>query len=339
MDSTTLLPRPLHRSAAWLGRFEWLTIAALNDGTRRIGITTTDFPPYDGRLSQDEYNQLKETVNVLEYRKIDLAGFWTASKLFAGGIKAFKPTLEQCEAMANVDVNIAFADYRQPYPVICYDYPKEFAAKMAKRLGISRFPSHTVCHHDDKSGAINVTSVFAATNQIVGLLVPRAGIDTIEQSLRQYPDDLTSDDKDEFILAEMTQRIALNFSLLMSNTKFTKKFEDQKMVDKHRQMARAQNPDKRRRGQDFLLTDQEVIEFDQSVKFYGIEQEPQARSDGNNTGRHVKTHWRRGHWRNQPHGPLLSLRKQMFIAPIMVRKDLFVGDTFDTTVTYEGRNP
>lgn len=34
-----------------------------------------------------------------------------------------------------------------------------------------------------------------------------------------------------------------------------------------------------------------------------------------------QTHWRRGHFRMQPHGPQLSLRKVIFIAPILVRAD------------------
>lgn len=40
------------------------------------------------------------------------------------------------------------------------------------------------------------------------------------------------------------------------------------------------------------------------------------------TGGEVKTHWRRGHFRLQAHGPQASLRKVMFIMPTMVRADL-----------------
>ncbi len=35
----------------------------------------------------------------------------------------------------------------------------------------------------------------------------------------------------------------------------------------------------------------------------------------------VRMHWRRGHWRNQPHGPQLSLRKLIWIAPVLVNAD------------------
>ena len=39
---------------------------------------------------------------------------------------------------------------------------------------------------------------------------------------------------------------------------------------------------------------------------------------GNNE---LRTHWRRGHWRNQPHGLNLSQRKIIWIMPVMVKKE------------------
>lgn len=39
------------------------------------------------------------------------------------------------------------------------------------------------------------------------------------------------------------------------------------------------------------------------------------------TGREVSTHWRRGHWRNQPYGHGLSSHKYLWIHPTVVRKD------------------
>ena len=39
---------------------------------------------------------------------------------------------------------------------------------------------------------------------------------------------------------------------------------------------------------------------------------------GNESGRSVKTHWRRGHYRLQAHGVQMSLRKLVFIQPVLV---------------------
>lgn len=39
------------------------------------------------------------------------------------------------------------------------------------------------------------------------------------------------------------------------------------------------------------------------------------------TGRTVRAHWRRGHWRHQPYGKGLSLRKWVWILPVLVKKE------------------
>jgi len=36
---------------------------------------------------------------------------------------------------------------------------------------------------------------------------------------------------------------------------------------------------------------------------------------------HLNAHWRRGHWRHQPHGPAFSLRKLIWIQPMLVGAD------------------
>ncbi|WP_231663317.1 hypothetical protein [Ralstonia solanacearum] len=38
-------------------------------------------------------------------------------------------------------------------------------------------------------------------------------------------------------------------------------------------------------------------------------------------GQALPAHWRRGHFRMQPHGPQSSLRKVIFVAPVIVRAD------------------
>jgi hypothetical protein len=43
------------------------------------------------------------------------------------------------------------------------------------------------------------------------------------------------------------------------------------------------------------------------------------------TGKEVKAHWRRGHWRNQAYGPQLSNRKLIWIMPVIVHKDKAEG--------------
>lgn len=48
---------------------------------------------------------------------------------------------------------------------------------------------------------------------------------------------------------------------------------------------------------------------------------------GQGDGRDVRTHWRRGHFRMQPHGPAASQRKPIFIMPTIVHADrLGIGE-------------
>lgn len=56
------------------------------------------------------------------------------------------------------------------------------------------------------------------------------------------------------------------------------------------------------------------------IYFCGRKIDDQVRLAGGTLVREggIATHWRRGHWRNQPHGPGASLRKLMWIMPTLV---------------------
>ncbi len=48
---------------------------------------------------------------------------------------------------------------------------------------------------------------------------------------------------------------------------------------------------------------------------------PGESPDGPATGREVSTHWRKGHWRRQPHGPGMTQCRLIRIRPTLVRRD------------------
>lgn len=50
-----------------------------------------------------------------------------------------------------------------------------------------------------------------------------------------------------------------------------------------------------------------------------------TRVEYNKTGRRMPVHWRAGHWRHQAHGPSRSLRKDIFIEPMLI--NYVEGDT------------
>src|SRR5580704_13752725 len=52
----------------------------------------------------------------------------------------------------------------------------------------------------------------------------------------------------------------------------------------------------------------------------------------------VSPHWRRGHWRWQPHGPGRQERKRVAIPSVLVNGHLFLGTPADTVTTYRVRS-
>ncbi|MHB0927277.1 MAG: hypothetical protein ACYC1F_12335 [Gallionellaceae bacterium] len=56
------------------------------------------------------------------------------------------------------------------------------------------------------------------------------------------------------------------------------------------------------------------------VNLCGMEFEKTREAHG--VGSEMSAHWRRGHWRIQPHGPGRTLRKRVWIMPVLVRSDL-----------------
>lgn len=50
-------------------------------------------------------------------------------------------------------------------------------------------------------------------------------------------------------------------------------------------------------------------------------QEADGNTNPGSAGREVTAHWRRGHWRRQPHGTALSERRLIWIRPVLVRQD------------------
>jgi hypothetical protein len=67
----------------------------------------------------------------------DAFSMWALSTWLIDGPKIFRPTVEQCEALEQVAVNVELTDYAQPYPAILIDLPP-------KRYGCY---THVICHH------------------------------------------------------------------------------------------------------------------------------------------------------------------------------------------------
>jgi hypothetical protein len=75
-------------------------------------------------------------------------------------------------------------------------------------------------------------------------------------------------------------------------------------------------------------------EFAQKVVLYTHERQTEGAWSPGHAGHPVQPHWRRGHLRNQRHGPGLTLVKRIAIPAVLVNAHLFAGDRAESWATY-----
>jgi len=145
----------------------------------------------------------------------------------------------------------------------------------------------------------------------------------------------------DFVLAEVTQRLGINFSLMMTLLGVKESGPASNEARYYKNVRVLENPHanetNKQRAKESVEKTTMLYEFDQQIEFYETNDQRTKHGvidDGRNS---PKPHWRRGHFRMQAHGENHSLRKLIFIKPIMVMKDIFIGDLADTTTTYTAK--
>ena len=242
-----------------------------------------------------------------DYLGLKAMGCWLAD-----GPKMFRPTPEQIAALENIDVNIPLTNYSQPYPALWVEVPIE------PFLGV-------LCYNEP--GEILVCSLMSRDhlNDINTTIGTLDGL--IEDSLETFDPDC----QDTAATAARCLRVACNSCLALSNWGHHLELLLPKEVERDRRLA-GENSKRGQRARKRLQLAVKVARFDQEVK---IHRTGRAESQpGGPTGHSMPTHWRRGHWAMQAHGPQHSLRKRILRPPVMVRADLFVGDPSETVTTY-----
>ncbi len=56
----------------------------------------------------------------------ELIQVWSAAGFFANGPKVFRPTITECEALENVEMNFPFSSYRQPFETMGVELPADY---------------------------------------------------------------------------------------------------------------------------------------------------------------------------------------------------------------------
>jgi hypothetical protein len=304
-----------------IGKYDWLRFE--RDEHAAINYSRIHLPDEEMRLYTAYQNALIAAHHIKNADQVTLniVHDFVMSQCLAYGPKMLRPTVEQCEALTRVDVNISFDDYQQPFPTVMVEFPDEFRNNLSQAYDYE-CPIAVVTHHN--ADTKRIISVALRKQGMHGAVHLMSNVrDRIEDALREKIEH--GDDMDQ---AEVVQRIAVNFGLLMTYYGVSDAGPVNPDHDNLLRLARKKNKDKAKRAQRLLAGEIRRIEFAQEVVARTSHGHHVDYAPGNGT---KCTHWRRGHFRNQPSGVGRMMKRLVFIKPILINSVRFDGDIADTT--------
>lgn len=316
-----IVPKELIRPLTILGKHDWLSWRPNHTEPPSTGYEL--HIPDDPAL--DDHEDVIDRIHMIKrYDNFLLCKLFAHSKALAAGPKLLRPTSEQCEALNHVDVNVAFDEYEQPFPVFIMEVPAEFRLQLSERFG-EVCPRFVTNLHDRRSQYIFSFCEQGPDGGGTGnIMSPRRYWKTIEEALR-----FSIDEGNDIQLGEVLQRVAVNFGLLL--TRFGAK--DLGPVDPaaHAKNCRNANRKSKRkadRAKALLAATMNLIDFEQEVVFFENVKTSEPNPDAD--GAMKRPHWRRGHFRRQPCGEGRKQRKLIFVKPCFINSAFFHGDHCDT---------
>jgi hypothetical protein len=265
---------------------------------------------------------------------------------FSEGPKIFRPSVEQCQAMENVSATLSLEHYEQPFPTMAIELPKDYYERKTAE-GISpegnyrtvAQPIGCILTFLRDVPALYVTTIWSNYLSISRVFHHFAGKATLEDVIvsGKKLDNSGEISPEEEAVVSQVLRIGINSMILL--THYGCKSEGPANPSLYERQERYVKVAKKKGDPDRL--EQARIELSSHPFLYGFKQEvtlheSHGKTEGEFTGKHVRPHWRRGHYRMQPHGPAMSLRKLLYIKPVLVHSDQ-VADVSNTTTIYNER--
>lgn len=333
MDVTDIVPSDLIPALVWLGRQDWVSYRMDSTENRTIIDPVVILPTAEVAHLRPTMVQMIDSCSENE---VGLLSYYTLSKALANGPKVLRPSAEQCRSLEHVDLNLSFAEYRQPYPAVFVELPAEYRSELTKRFSLEA-PKHVLSYHDPRTGYLIVSSFSRShSTDVINVLPPRPEFCTIEDSFCQ-PSDVGID----IDLAEVVQRLALNFSLMLTYLGVREVETCHRgRLKRLSKAACSKKQSKAARAAAVLGAMPKLIAFRQEIEFCRNQQRTNgSHSENLNPGESAprKPHWRRGHFRHQRVGPGRIASKLTFIKPVLVNRLFFGGDEKDTEVVYADR--
>jgi hypothetical protein len=268
---------------------------------------------------------------------------YVMSRTLAEGPKLFTFDALTCEALENFDLNVATADYLQPFPSVVIELPQDNTKKRVVPFEEgTHAPDFLIARHEPDAGCVMVTMHLSSQQVLTRLLkldpawtleemwLKGARAWDAEHSLGMTPE--------ETALGNALSKMALNVCLLATaygvRCLGPANPSHYERLKRYAQLARKRGREQLERAEADLWTAPVRYAFAQEVTLY--QKEPgEFRAAANGTGGWtVCPHWRRGHWRSQACGPGRSERRRVAIPSVLVNGHLFVGSAADTLVTY-----
>lgn len=262
------------------------------------------------------------------------------------GLKVYRPGPKDCLALERIEPRFPCADYRQPYPCLTVELPREYSqANLVTGLtaeGATYKARPLAIFSDHWPGPLGLT---------VSVLMDDASFLTLHVRLQEKFESVhaallsasattaasvggSQMSNEEWPLLYRCANIALCASMLFVNYGVALQEPNpayrQKLVNNITR-AKPGSPVAEAAKLANRATPR-IMTFKQEVTLYRSVRRP--RSADAKTGRHVSPHWRRGHLRNQPCGPKSQDRKLTFVPCVFVNEDDFFGNASDTEVVY-----
>ncbi len=270
------------------------------------------------RLTAKEIFYNKKYMNLLKGNLFELIHIYCLWDAYRNGPKCIKPTLTQCIAFEQIDPNIDLEEYNQIYPTVIIEVPEEYKSVLMAHYKY-RAPRYIIMHWDAGIKVLLITVSFGKRNPVTTFYIVGKHEETlcgaIEGSLSKDSGDI------EYNIACHVIKMAINLNLFMVNFGHEKRGYEN--VKQHRHFER--------KKQQEAKFDVEYYSLKQDIKLY---ERRMYKSNGDGSHASPSPHWRKGHYRYQRYGVGYSLKRMIFIKPVFVCPEKFVGILSDTEVNY-----
>lgn len=294
---------------------------------------------YDARHLSPDARQtiLKHVGNPANMLELLLIG-----NIVAQGPKVFEVGQLDMEMLIHTDLNVLSECYRQPFDTCVMQLPQSFCKnRIVKAVATTDYktdqlePDFCVLHHDKALDTYIFAMFYNNGLSIKSGFSPKPDCELEELFIdsRTMWEGSLEINQEEWKLFEDLFRASLNYFLLLDQLGMSKLGPaNQKHYDRLKEQV-AKNNEYSPKNRRLLKQIPIRYQLDQRVKLRQM-----ARLE-NDTARFesrskMTPHHRRGHWRHQKHGPGFTQTKRMWIAPIFVNAELFLGKMSDAKVVY-----